>query len=646
MKPTTADLNLLFGMLALQMDFLSRDALIEGMHAWVLTKDKPLGRILVERSVLTEDERILLDSLVAKHLAKHGDNPEKSLASLSPPGSIHKALQRISDPAIHASLAHVGTGCRTDEDPFATESSGPDATMLVGPRFRVVRPLGTGGLGIVSVAIDTELGREVALKEIQDRHADHPDHRARFMMEAEVTGKLEHPGIIPVYGLGHYADGRPYYAMRLIHGESLKDAVERFHRNDGNSLAHNRGLEFRELLGRFIDVCNAIGYAHSRHVLHRDLKPANVMLGPFGETLVLDWGLAKRLGKTERCDESSPESIDVSPAADAYAKTVAGTTVGTPAFMSPEQAAGRIDLLGPACDIYSLGATLYCILAGKAPVSGKDTAEILSKVRRGDISRPRAIAPDVPRPLEAICMKAMALDPRDRYRSPRDLANDVKQWLADEPVSVLHESLASRISRLGRRHRAWVQAVATVLVAISVISIAAVVLINAARQNEQIQKLAALEQKKRADKASDEVREKNVEIERQLAVSYLDRGLSLCDQNDPAQGIHWITRALGHAPTGDKPLQHLIRSNLASWSRAIHPLKAYFKHSPSTRIAAISPDGRSVLTGNDAGSLRVWDNLTGKLRYNLPAQQTEVTTVAFSPDSRMVVTASGDGARP
>ena len=167
----------------------------------------------------------------------------------------------------------------------------------MGRRFRILRPHARGGLGEVFVAQDEELHREVALKEIQERHADHPESRARFLLEAEITGGLEHPGIVPVYGLGQYADGRPFYAMRFIKGDSLKDAIERFHKEDARRrAASERSLELRKLLGRFVDVCDAIAYAHSRGVLHRDLKPGNVMLGKYGETLVVDWGLAKPVG--------------------------------------------------------------------------------------------------------------------------------------------------------------------------------------------------------------------------------------------------------------------------------------------------------------------------------------------------------------
>jgi tRNA A-37 threonylcarbamoyl transferase component Bud32 len=171
-------------------------------------------------------------------------------------------------------------------------------------RFRILRLHDQGGLGDIYLARDQELNRDVALKEIQNRFADHPLYRARFQFEAEITGALEHPGIVPVYGLGHHADGRPYYAMRFIKGDSLKEAIAKYHGGAGNGPEPGeRGLALRGLLRRFLDVCNAVAYAHSRGVLHRDLKPGNIIVGQYGETLVVDWGLAKVVG---RSDASAP----------------------------------------------------------------------------------------------------------------------------------------------------------------------------------------------------------------------------------------------------------------------------------------------------------------------------------------------------
>jgi serine/threonine protein kinase len=164
-------------------------------------------------------------------------------------------------------------------------------------RFKSLRPFAKGGLGEVFVAIDGELKREVAVKQIQSRFADDPTSRSRFLREAAVTGSLEHPGIIPVYGLGSYPDGRPYYAMRLVRGETFQAAIDRYHASTASgSRTAETAIALRRLLTRFVDVCNAVNYAHARGVVHRDLKPQNIMLGPFGETLVVDWGLAKVIG--------------------------------------------------------------------------------------------------------------------------------------------------------------------------------------------------------------------------------------------------------------------------------------------------------------------------------------------------------------
>jgi serine/threonine-protein kinase len=376
---SAADKNLLFGILALQMDFVGKDALIQGMHAWVLDKARPLGQILVAQGALDPANQALLEPLVDAHIRQHGDDPQQSLVSVSSVGSLCQELAQVADADVQASLAHLPAAPRKD-DLNATVSEAVGAPTAAGLRFRILRPHAKGGLGQVSVALDSELRREVALKEIQDEYADDPQSRARFLREAEVTGGLEHPGVVPVYGLGCYADGRPFYAMRFVKGDSLKEAIGRFHKADVPSRdVGERALAFRRLLGRFVEVCNAVAYAHSRGVLHRDLKPGNVMLGPYGETLVVDWGLAKTVGEA-----ASPEGTLRPTAATDSAPTQAGSALGTPPFMSPEQAAGRLDQLGAASDVYSLGATLYCLLTGRAPFERGDVGAVLQKVQKGD----------------------------------------------------------------------------------------------------------------------------------------------------------------------------------------------------------------------------------------------------------------------
>jgi serine/threonine-protein kinase len=336
-----------------------------------------------------------------------------------------------------------------------------------GLRFRVLRPHAQGGLGQVSVALDAELGRHVALKEIQPDYADDPASQGRFLLEAEVTGNLEHPGVVPVYGLGRHPDGRPYYAMRFVRGESLQDAIRRFHQAETPGRdPGERALALRGLLRRFVDVCNAVAYAHSRGVLHRDLKPANVMLGPYGETLVVDWGLAKPVGRPEGVMPT--EEGTLRPArAGGPAATQAGAAVGTPGYMSPEQAAGQADALGPASDVYSLGATLYCLLTGRAPVEDPDPLVVLVRAQLREFPPPRRLKPDVPAALDAVCHKAMAHNSRDRYPGALDLAADVEHWLADEPVGAWQEPWRVRAGRWVRRHKPQVAALAaTALVAL------------------------------------------------------------------------------------------------------------------------------------------------------------------------------------
>jgi hypothetical protein len=325
------------------------------------------------------------------------------------------------------------------------------APTSAGRRFQVLRPHARGGLGEVFVAYDEELHREVALKEIQRPYAGHAEGRARFVLEAEITGNLEHPGVVPVYGLGRHPDGRPFYAMRLIKGDSLQAAVHRFHAAESpHRDPGERTLALRGLLRRFVDVCNAVAYAHSRGVLHRDLKPANVMLGPYGETLVVDWGLAKVLGGRE---EAPAGEGALRPRAAGGPTTVVGAFLGTPGYASPEQATGEVGSLGPASDVYSLGATLHHLLTGRSPLDRKDVLA----VKRG-----------APPALLAVCRKATAPRPEDRYGSALALAADVEHWLADEPVSAYREPWATRARRWVRRHKPATAATAAVVLALVV----------------------------------------------------------------------------------------------------------------------------------------------------------------------------------
>jgi serine/threonine-protein kinase len=487
MSQAAAERNLLIGTLALQLDFITREALIAAVSAWALDKSRPLDEILCEQGALTDARRRLLGPLAQEHLRAHGDDPGASLAALGVPSTAADGLRQVGDPDVEATLARAGSG----------SGAGPSATLSyeygaapVGDRFRVLRPLARGGIGVVSVALDAELNREVALKQILPAQAHDPVSRARFTLEAEVTGRLEHPGVVPVYGLGCGPDGQPYYAMRLIKGESLKEALGRFHAA-GGAAGPGGPLALRGLLNRFVAVCYAVAYAHSRGVIHRDLKPSNVMLGPYGETLVVDWGLAKVVGRGDPGDGPAAEATLRPGSGSGVGETAAGSAVGTPAYMSPEQAEGRLEALGPPSDVYSLGATLYCLLTGRPPFDDRDVGDVLRATARGEFPTPRAVNPRAPRALEAVCLKAMALKPEDRYPSARALAGEVEHWLADEPVAAYREPWLTRLARWGRRNKTSVAAaVALLATAVVALSAGAVLLGRANARAERERDLA------------------------------------------------------------------------------------------------------------------------------------------------------------
>lgn len=429
------DQNLLFGMLALQLDFVSQKQLIETMQAWVIDKKKPLGQVFVEKKYLTTEREQMLSTLVKEHILQHGDDPQRSLASLRPPISLCDQLQSLGDPQVSQMMS-----IQSAEGSAAVEFTLPHVPKPVerkARRFQTLRPLAEGGLGIVSVANDTELAREVALKEIKPCFADHANSRSRFLQEAEITGRLEHPCIVPVYGLGTYPDGRPYYAMRMIKGQSLQEAIVDLHAiSDSASDSGRRTIAQRELLQRFIDVCNALEYAHSRGIVHRDIKPANIMLGKYRETIVVDWGLAKAIGqKIETIVDD--ETVIVPEVGGDSIPTRMGEVIGTVAFMSPEQAAGKQDELGPASDIYSLGATLYNLLTGTVAQKDAELGTLLRNIQTGKFLRPRQIKNTIPRPLEAICLMAMAKNLQDRYQSAaawRAISNTIWRMNRSLPI--------------------------------------------------------------------------------------------------------------------------------------------------------------------------------------------------------------------
>lgn len=337
--------------------------------------------------------------------------------------------------------------------PVERRSSAPETRRLPSrplfegkQRYLVHKELARGGLGRVLLGHDQYIARDVAIKELLPHVKPSDEAVNRFLEEAQVTGQLQHPGIVPIYELGLKSDGQPYYSMKLLSGQTFSRAIKNYHAMKADD--PGRAMVFDQLLRTFVSVCDTVAYAHSRGVVHRDLKPANIMLGDFGEAVVVDWGIAK-VGAADRAEAraskapadaratdspSSSGTISTSFRDDA-SRTMAGQILGTPAYMSPEQARGDTDL-DSRTDVYALGIILFEILVGKTPFAGRNVKEILSQVKKGGIVPPRQLQPATPAALSAIVMKAVAPRREDRYASVRDLEDDVKRYLAGEAVSV------------------------------------------------------------------------------------------------------------------------------------------------------------------------------------------------------------------
>jgi len=322
---------------------------------------------------------------------------------------------------------------------------------------RILRVHQRGGMGRILVAYDQYLKRDVAIKELHAEVADDDSIVRRFIGEAEITAQLEHPGVVPIHRLGQGRDGLPYYTMKMIRGDTLQEAIKAYHRKPSK-------VELLNLVRRLISVAKTMAFAHSKGVIHRDLKPANIMLGEHSETLVMDWGLAKPVHQgieesfvsvIHRTKQLRPEL------------TMVGAIVGTPAFMSPEQARAEENMVGPLSDVFSLGTILYYLLAGQTAFSGRSTQEVLNKVRAAVVIPPSQIKPNVPHDLEMICLKAMAKLPEDRYQGATEFADDLCRWLDDVPVIAEKDSALSRIRRWLTHYQAvWIGVLCVLLLSL------------------------------------------------------------------------------------------------------------------------------------------------------------------------------------
>ena len=555
--------NLLFGVVALQCGAVDADGLAETCAAWATEPTLPLADLMVDRGLMTVEQRTQLEETVARELASHGGDSHATLAA-----TVNgRSLEALGGAAVSGTMPTLPT--MPAPPPEYQPGDGQGGHVVLGQlspgehepreRYTLTHLHAKGGMGRVWLARDGSLGRQIALKELRPDQADNSIVCSRFLYEAKITAQLEHPGIVPVYELGE--GDAPYYTMRFVRGRTLSEAIRAYHKKRTAGEADSVGLV--NLLTNFVSVCHAVAYAHSRGIIHRDLKGQNVVLGDFGEVIVLDWGLAKRVGpdqalaqgsddQADRVEPDAPADVTRGAAAVDFAcaaadldagltmpqdpndsatsaapatateaalaagessdphtpsipsrsrlggsgvpesgagpeGTMQGQLLGTPAFMAPEQARGQHDQVDPRTDIYGLGAILYEILAGRPPFVAPKTAEIVRMICEVPPTPPRQIVPEVTPALEAVCLRAIRKEKSDRYQTASELAQEVRRYLADEPVEAYPEPWGRRVQRWARRNRTKVAAAAALLVTATVALTVSTVLVSRERDEAEAQ---------------------------------------------------------------------------------------------------------------------------------------------------------------
>jgi WD40 repeat protein/serine/threonine protein kinase len=678
----SAEPNLLFGLLALQNNLITPGQLASAWVAWVQNKSVPLAEVLRMRGWLRAADEARIQSQCEQQLGQNGGNAMRTLTGFVDDDLLRTLVGQSDPPSqqLATELTRILEGAQANAgEPatmrFATETLdrfAPEEEPAVIPetrlpdqpppsappapstlryaaetrdRYVIDRLHATGGIGVIWVARDESIGRDVALKELRAECAGDRRAVSRFLTEARVTGQLEHPGIVPVYELGHRStDGQPFYTMRFVKGRTLTDAIRAYHEKRAGGRAGP--IDRNELLTDFIAACKTLAYAHSRGVIHRDLKGQNIVLGDFGEVIVLDWGLAKVL---QSIKGMGAESV-VLDEEDIPLRTMMGQALGTPAFMSPEQAAGRLDLIDHRTDVYSLGAILYEILTGRPPFVGKDIGELLRKVRTEAPARPSLYVPDLSPALDAVCLRALAKTPDARYGSAADLARDVQRCLADEPVEVYRESLRERAARWARHHQALVRSAAAALAVVSAVALTATLLLSTETNKTR---LALRNEQDALASLKDEKLQRDQALNRLQRTSYF-QAIALADREWERANVARARELLEGCPENLRGwewyrLEHVVQPSLKGLKIPLGECQvvgvAWSPDGDRLATAGHFVDGAAAAGGvavSQSSAVKIWDPATGKELATLKGHTGAVEAVAWGPDGTLA-SASADG---
>jgi eukaryotic-like serine/threonine-protein kinase len=492
-----------------------------------------------------------------------------------------------------------------------------------------------GGMGRILAARDLRVGRTVAVKELLGRS---PQLAARFEREARVTARLQHPGIVPIYEIGQWPDGTPFYSMRLVDGRTLRVALREAKTLD----------ERLALLPAVMAATEAVAFAHSRHVIHRDLTPSNIIVGAYGETVVIDWGLAK-----DRAEPGEPELPVLSAEESGDELTAAGQIIGTATYMPPEQASGAA--VDERADVYALGAILYHVLAGAPPYTGR-REEVLRQVTEAAPAPLERAEPRVPRDLTSIVGKAMAREPAQRYATARELAEELSRFRAGRLVEAHAYSRGELWRRWLARHRAAVFAAAAALVAIAIATAVSFTRVVHERDRAETERVSAIAASARLleEQGRQELLAGNpMRAAAWLAEAYtagndspalrLLLGLALRDVEllDRTVDCGGEVRSLELDPAGTRVVA-ACEGSARVWSVDGAELATLAAPGLDLANARFSHDGQTILTWGPDGVARLWDATSGALRRSL-AHGAHVFNAALAPDDATVVTTGFDG---